>query len=96
MVLLDNIIVLVIATALVLVFQILSIKTTKRWIYSSISVVIELLAAVFLLFAGASLEELYLILLLFGAISLSVYYYVRPAPKNYSAESVKEEASNGI
>ncbi len=96
MILLDNIIVLLIAIAAVLLLQILSIKTAKKWIYASASVVIELLVTVFLLFEGASLEELYLMLLIFGAVSLSVYYYVKPAPKNDADVSEKEETSNGI
>lgn len=96
MVLLENVIVLAIAVAAVLLLHILSIRSAARWIFSSAAVVIEILVAVLLLFAGASVEELYLMLLIFGAVSVSVYYYAKPSQKNDADNKIEKETSNGI
>ena len=74
MVLLDNLILLILLTLLAAASQFLSLKLEKKLIPSLAAALFELAAVIILLYRGADLEELFLMLLVFGAVSVTVYY----------------------
>ncbi len=78
MVLLDNIILFAAIFAVVAFLIYLSARAEKNYIFSIAAVVIEFLTVIFLLFRGADIEELYLTIVLYGAVSATVYCYGKP------------------
>lgn len=90
MVLLDNLILLILLTLLAAASQFLSLKLEKKLIPSLASVFFELAAVIILLYRGAELEELFLMLLVFGAVSVTVYYRFGNKKENLSEEKNKE------
>lgn len=91
MVLLDNIILFTAALAVVAFLIYLSTRTEKNFIFSIAAAVIELLTVILLLFKGADIEELFLTVVLFGAISATVYYYGKPKGTNVNEEEKSKE-----
>ncbi len=75
MILLDNLILLILLTALFAVMSYLALKMKKKLVPAVISAVTELGTALLLLFKGASIEELFLMILVFGCITVSLNYY---------------------
>lgn len=93
MVLLENLILLLILAAVMAFSQLLCVRLEKKLIPAIISGVAELVAVILLLYRGAALEELFLTLLVFGAISVSVYYYAGETKKaDAPAENEDKEA----
>lgn len=77
MILLENLILLIVLTALFAAAAYLSLTMTKKLIPAVVSAVTELGVAVFLLFKGATIEELFLMVLIFGGITVSLNYYCK-------------------
>ena len=75
MILLDNLILLILLTALFAVMSYLALTMKKKLVPAVISAVTELGTALLLLFKGASIEELFLMILVFGCITVSLNYY---------------------
>ena len=86
MILLDNLILLIVLTALFAAASYLSLTMKqKKLIPAVVSAVIELGTVVLLLFKGASIEELFLMILVFGCITLSLNYYAKRENTDASA-----------
>lgn len=75
MILLENLILLIVLTAVFAASAYLSLTMKKKLIPALISAVTELGVAVLLLFKGATIEELFLMVIIFGCITLSFNYY---------------------
>ncbi len=91
MVILDNVFLFAAAVAVVAVLIYLSTRAGKNYIFSVAAAVVEFLTVLFLLFRGADIEELFLAVVIYGAVSVSVYYYGKPPKNKINEEKAKEE-----
>ncbi len=91
MVLLDCLIILILLLISYSAMQLLSLKMKGKlsFLPSVLSGVIMLGMAVILLSNGATLEELFLAVSVFGAVSVSIHYYYKP-----KAAAAGEEAAD--
>ena len=72
-------------------------NTRLKWLPATLSALCELSAAMFLLFRDASLEELYLVLLVFASVIFGAAYGIMPRRKKDSGGSdAEKEAHDGI
>lgn len=92
---------LILAAALVCALWYRFMKNTRlKWLPATLAALCELAAAMFLLFRDASLEELYLVLLVFAAVIFGAAYGRLPrrkSAKDKAADAQSDkEASDGI
>ena len=71
--LLDNFMILLIAAAAVAALVFIGTRHKKGWIFALLASFTELGVVLFLLYRGVALEEVFLMLLIFGAISVTVH-----------------------
>ncbi len=91
MVLLDNVFLFAAAVVIAALLIYLSTRAEKNYIFSVAAAIVELLTVIFLLYRGADIEELFLTVIIYGAVSATVYYYGKPAEAKENEEKAKEE-----
>lgn len=97
MVLLENLIPLLLIFALYSVLQVMCAKRIAGCIPSVLSFLSVLASAILLIYAKSSLEELFLVLIAFGAVSLSVFYFMsseKKTDRDKNEEKAEETAEN--
>lgn len=90
MVLLENLIPLLLIFALYSALQVMCAKRIAGCIPAVVSFLSVLASAILLIYAKSSLEELFLVLLAFGTISLSVFYFM-PSEKKKENETDRDK-----
>ncbi len=92
MVLLDNLILLIVIVAVFAAATYLSLTIKhKKLIPAIVSGVIELGAVIVLLFKGASIEELFLMILVFGCVTVVLNFFCRDNAKNKASDHEKTD-----
>ncbi len=92
MILLENLFLLIILTLVFTAASCFSLTVKKKLIPAIVSGTVELGAVVLLVFKGASIEELFLTVMIFGAITVLLSYFKKePAePGDVTAEDRAE------
>lgn len=81
MILLDNLILLILLTALFAAATYLSLSMKQKLVFAAVSALTELGTVLLLLFKGASIEELFLMILVFGCVTVSLNYFKKEPVK---------------
>ncbi len=89
MVLLDNLIWMLILVAAFAALSYLSLTARKKLVFVIASAAVELGAVVLILFDKASVEELFLTVILFGAVSLMLNYFVKKADPSADSDGAR-------
>lgn len=91
MVLLENLIPLLLIFALYSALQVMCAKRIAGCIPAVVSFLSVLASAILLIYAKSSLEELFLVLIAFGAVSLSVFYFMSSEKETKTDRDKNEE-----
>lgn len=91
MVLLENLIPLLLIFALYSALQVMCAKRIAGCIPAVVSFLSVLASAILLIYAKSSLEELFLVLIAFGAVSLSVFYFMSSEKETETDRDKNEE-----